>query len=108
MQRGIGNVNPMKMARCITELERIYGIKKGNNQNSLQDNLTSKTQSDLVAQIGVSGQQLQDYKRLSNLIPELQSLVENDALKATTAYKIWAKMPIEEQEVFFNEIGKDN
>ena len=23
MQRGVGNVNPMKMARCIMELERI-------------------------------------------------------------------------------------
>lgn len=29
MQRGVGNVNPMKMAICIMELERIYGIKNG-------------------------------------------------------------------------------
>lgn len=36
----------MKMAKCIMKLERIYGIQKGNNQSSLQDNLTSKTQSD--------------------------------------------------------------
>lgn len=26
MQRGVGNVNPMKMAKCIMELERIKGF----------------------------------------------------------------------------------
>lgn len=106
MQRGVGNVNPMKMARCILELERIYGIKKGNNQNSIRNNLVSKTQSDLAQQIGVTERQLQNYKKLNDLIPELQSLVESDTLKATTAYKIWAKMPQKEQEKFFNDIGQ--
>ena len=28
MQRGVGNLNPMKMAKCIVELEKIKGIKK--------------------------------------------------------------------------------
>ncbi|MCD3240829.1 hypothetical protein G8T75_12765 [Clostridium botulinum D/C] len=32
-----------------------------------------------------------NYKKLNELIPELQSLVESGALKSTTAYKIWAK-----------------
>lgn len=81
----------MKMARCITELERIYGIRKGSagKVSSLEsDNLTpNKTQSDLANQLSISKQQLSDYKKLNNLIPELQSLVD-DALKATTAYKI--------------------
>lgn len=31
----------MKMARCIVELERMYGIKHGNHKN--KDNLGSKT-----------------------------------------------------------------
>lgn len=31
-QRRIGNHNPIKLGRCIKELERIYGIKNGNNQ----------------------------------------------------------------------------
>ena len=34
MQRGVGNINPLKMAKCIRELERIKGIKHGNNQHS--------------------------------------------------------------------------
>jgi ParB-like chromosome segregation protein Spo0J len=107
LQRGIGNVNPMKMARCIEELERIYEIHNGNHKIKDTDNLNPKTQKDLAGQIGVSQQQLQDYKKLNDLIPELQSLVETGAVKATVGYKIWAKMPQEEQEKFFNEIGKE-
>jgi len=75
------------MAKCIMELERIYGIQKGNNQyDSLQDNLTS-TQSGLAEQIGVSRQQLQDYKKLNDLIPELQQMVENGSMKCATEFK---------------------
>lgn len=108
MQRGIPNINDMKMCRCIMELERIYGIKHGNNQ-WMGDYLpsTKKTQEDLAKELGVSIRQLRDYKSLNNLIPELQSLVEHNAMKATVGYKIWAKMPPEEQEKFFNEIGRD-
>ncbi|MDP4143112.1 MAG: hypothetical protein Q8936_01335 [Bacillota bacterium] len=118
MQRGIGNVNPMKMARCIAELERIYGIRQGsaggNGSNQylnkeLDGNnfAQAKSQNDLAIQIGIDQRQLQNYKKLNNLIPELQSMVENESIKATVAYKIWAKMPQEEQEKFFEDIGKE-
>ncbi|WP_315114513.1 hypothetical protein [uncultured Clostridium sp.] len=52
MQRGIGNVNPMKMAKCIQELERIYGIRQGSaGKRSLdQNNLGLKNQQDLAKQ----------------------------------------------------------
>lgn len=46
LQRGIGNVNPMKMARCIVELERIYGIKNGGDRKSDLNNSKVITQSD--------------------------------------------------------------
>ncbi|KOC40318.1 hypothetical protein ADU86_13970, partial [Clostridium botulinum] len=109
MQRGVGNVNPMKMARCIMELERIYGIRQGSNQYSGSEIISEakKSQNDLAKQIGIDERQLRNYKKLNELIPELQSLVETGALKSTTAYKIWAKMPQDEQEIFFNDIGKE-
>ncbi|WP_315114499.1 hypothetical protein [uncultured Clostridium sp.] len=113
MQRGIGNVNPMKMAKCIKELERIYGIKnggdRGNQYKKAEPNNSDvvRTQRQLAEQIGVNQDTLLNYKKLNDLIPELQSLVENGTLKATTAYKIWAKMPPEEQETFFNDIGQE-
>jgi len=109
IQRGIGNVNPMKMAKCIVELEKIYGIRQGSfGIPSDRDNLhENKTQKDLAHELGISQRQLQDYKKLTNLIPELQELVESGELKGTTAYKIYAKLSSEEQEKLFNEIGKD-
>ncbi len=88
----------MKMAKCIVELERIKGIKKGGNRKSKQDNLTLKySQSDMAEELGITRQQLQDYKKLLNLIPKLQQMVENGSMKATVGYKIWARMSIEEQ-----------
>lgn len=91
MQRGVGNVNPMKMAKCIRELERIYGIHHGGDRKSNLNNSDLKTQSDLANQLGISQDTITNYKKLNELIPELQSLVENGALKSTTAYKIWAR-----------------
>lgn len=108
MQRGIGNVNPMKMARCIIELERIKEIRQGNNQHSsLSNNFTSTTQSNIANELNISRQQLQNYKKLTKLIPELQQMIENNEVKATIGYKIYAKLSKEEQEKFLNEIGKD-
>ena len=47
-QRGIGNINPVKFGRCIAELERIYGIKNGNNQHTerVETKFPPKTQSE--------------------------------------------------------------
>lgn len=98
MQRGVGNVNPMKMARCIMELERIKGIQNGGDRKSDKDNLNLITQKGLAEELRISQQQLQDYKKLTKLIPELQQMIENGSMKATVGYKIWAKMPPEEQE----------
>lgn len=114
MQRGVGNVNPMKMARCIIELERIKGIRKGGNGSNQynikevnQDNLDLATQKNLASELKISQQQLGDYKKLTTLIPELQDMIESGEMKATVGYKVYAKLPQEEQEKFLNEIGKD-
>lgn len=94
------------MAKCIMELERIKGVRqgsaneKGNNRIGDRDNLNDQTisQKDLAEELNISQRQLADYKKLTNLIPELQQMIENGSMKATVGYKIWAKMPQEEQE----------
>lgn len=97
MQRGVGNVNPIKMAKCIMELERIKGIRVGKPSNS-EIISEYKSQKDLAEEIGLDERQLRNYKQLNLLIPELQQMVENGSMKATVGYKIWARMPQEEQE----------
>lgn len=65
------------------ELERIYSIKNGGSQFSgnqyvkkeeLTNKFTTPTESDLAKQLHMTRQQLQNYKKLSNLIPKLQAL----------------------------------
>lgn len=112
MQRGIGNVNPMKMAKCIMELERIKGIQNGGNRGNQYkgaepNNSDVPTQKDLAEDLNIKQDTITNYKKLLNLIPELQQMVENGSMKATVGYKIWARMPREEQEKFFNDIGRD-
>ena len=85
------------------ELERIKGIQHGGDRKSKQDNLTLKSsQSDLAEELNISRQQLQDYKKLTNLIPELQQMIENGSMKATVGLlvnmKDCVKLNMEEQD----------
>ena len=106
MQRGIGNVNPIKTARCIVELERINGIKNGNNRYTNKDghNVDAKTQADLANELKMSQKQLGRYKRLLDLIPELQDAVESGQISATSASAFLAKLPEDEQRMVAERI----
>ena len=109
-QRGIGNTNAVKFARCIVELERIYGIRQGSAGNikaSEQDNLAGKTQPQLADELGMSRQQLQDYKKLLTLIPELQDLVEHGNLSPSVGYKVLSKLSKEDQQNLVKEFGSE-
>lgn len=161
-QRGIGNTNGVKLARCIRELERIYGVRQGSagkgkvlerenlvpksqeeiakrenltlrNQDDNshpnflggsqkenltlrnqdgdevleQENLAQKSQNDLAKELGMSRQQLQDYKKLLNLIPELQDLVETGHMPSSVGYKVWAKLSEMEQKRIVEKLGAD-
>ncbi|MDY2728558.1 MAG: hypothetical protein SOV35_00550 [Clostridium sp.] len=103
MQRGVGNINPLKMAKCIKELERIKGIRngsaneKGNNRIGDRKNFADQfSQNDLSEDLGLTTRQVQNYKSLLNLIPELQDLVETGELKASIGYTVLSKLPKEE------------
>lgn len=53
--------------------------------NGDSDNLNhQKKQYELASELGISQQQLSDYKKLNTLIPGLQELIETGQLKATT------------------------
>lgn len=96
-QRGIGNHNPVKLGRCIKELERLYGIRdgsaggNGSNQyikKELEPNSSAeakKSQADLAVQMGMSVDTLQNYKMLADMIPELDELVTTGIVTKTTA-----------------------
>lgn len=60
------------MGRIICELERIYGVKKGNNQHTT--NGGNLTQSDIADKVGIDDESYRRYKKLTTLIPEIQDM----------------------------------
>jgi ParB family chromosome partitioning protein len=115
MQRGIGNINPMKSARCISELKRIYDIKRGrpnNNNNVIEKQATvayfSKTQKELADNLGISERHLRELDQLNNLIPPFQNLIESGSGENSLSLKLaifLASRSKEEQEELYKTFG---
>ena len=66
----------MKLGRCIKELERIYGIQNGGNHGNQYKEAEPKvsevpSQEQLADMIGISVDTLSNYKKLTELVPEL-------------------------------------
>lgn len=109
-QRGVGNPNDTKMGYCVLELERIYGISHGNNRytNKSGHNVNSKTQDELAEELNVSKRQLSRFKKLTELVPELQEAVQTGKISSTNASAILAKLPKEQQiQIAEQIIGMD-
>ena len=103
-QRGIGNPNPVKLGRCIKELERIYGIQNGGSGSNQYKQVPKVSevanQEQLADMIGISVDTLNNYKKLTELIPELEDLVDTGILAPTTALALVKYMSPSEQEEF--------
>lgn len=86
-----------KVGKRIKELERLYGIQNGSisfqgNQYEVVTNKSEapkKTQEQLAAQMGISVDTLQNYKILSEMIPELEELLDTGVV---TKYFITIQM----------------
>jgi|GEM_PF-1538903 len=111
-QRGKGNLNDMKSARCLLKLYEIYGIRRGNNQYLgggsaiISEAPAKKYQKYLADMLGISERQLRNLYRLNNLIPELQQLVEEKKLTTTEAMQL-ALLDEEVQNKLYYALGDD-
>ena len=114
-QRGKGNLNDLKLARCLMELMRIYGIKRGRPLNSSNGTEKYDTMSQLPSNyyqsyiaelIGLSERQLQRINKLNNLIPEIQQLIEEGKLSTTEGVQL-AALDEEVQRKLYYALGED-
>lgn len=107
-QRGDVGGSAKKVGLRIKELDRLYGIKNGGsgyygNQHQKNEELTNnftapqKTEKDIAEMMGISRQQLQNYKKLTEMIPELEELVDTGITTPTTALAIMRNLTEEEQ-----------
>ena len=107
-QRGDVGGSAKKVGLRIRELERIYGIKQGgsgfygnkhteNNLETPNNSETLKTQEQLAKEMGISVDTLNNYKKLTEMIPELEELVDTGIAKPTTALAIMRNLSEDEQ-----------
>lgn len=79
------------MGRIICELERIYGVQRGGNRSKLY-NVQFATQSDLASKLGIDERSYANYKKLTTLIPELQTMVDEKQITTSVASRILARL----------------
>ncbi len=110
-QRGTGNPNPIKMGRCIQELERLYGIYHGNHMSNTKKKSkisadTPANQTELANRMGVSVDTLQNYKKLAKM-PEIEDAIKHGIITPSFALKYLSKLSKDEREKIIN-IKKNN
>lgn len=105
MQRGVGNVNPMKMAKCIIEMERLKGVRSGSPGKRGNQHNTKYTQRELAEHFNMTSRNMQRYKQLTYLIPEFQQMVEEGSMKSTCASKLLSTLGKEIQTNLINILG---
>ena len=97
-QRGTIGGSSVKLGRRIRELERIYGIREGRpSKTSNNVGVKNITQEDLLNQLGLNKETYRQAKSLSTLPPEIQELVEQGKISASTGSRLIARLPLEEQ-----------
>lgn len=101
-QRGSIGGSDIKLGNRIRALERIYGVRNGSAISTRGSNGTSgksdMTQQELAEQMGIDLNTLRRAKKLTDLPPEIQDLVEQGNISASTASRLIAKLSPEEQE----------
>lgn len=103
-QRGNGNLNPVKLGRCLNELDRLYGIKRGNNQYTraesnpiISDSTSPKTKKEIATMLGLSQDSLTDYQKVARLPERVQELVLSKELSYSNALRFAKKSSEEER-----------
>lgn len=97
-QRGNIGGSSVKLGRRIRELERIYGIKNGNNQYSEGFGNAKPKQEDLVKQLGITMDAYHTAKSLTTLPSEIQDLIEQGNISPSTASRLITRLTPEQQE----------
>ena len=89
-------------------MERIYGIHQGNGSNQHQQNMNNshfaKSQEDIASMHGISITTLQNYKLLSEMIPELEDLFDTGIVIKTSALAMIKQLSPDEQLSLINSI----
>ena len=105
-QRGDVGGSAKKVGLRIKELERLYGVRDGsaNEKGCHVGEINSSTQKDVADKLGMDVRTLQNYKLLSEMIPELEELIDTGIVTKTTALAIMKNLSNQEQEELISSL----
>lgn len=105
-QRGDVGGSSKKVGMRIKELERIYGIKQGGDRFIPKGNNFphQTTQQDIANKLGITVKTLRNYKKLTEMVPELSDLVDTGIVSNTTALAVVKQLSPEEQEQLISSL----
>ena len=105
-QRGIGNVNYIKMMRCEKELERIHGVQRGRPEKEKSETkFPIKTQAQLAEENGMTPQHWRNIKNLEKLAPEVQDMIERGQVTESAVRGLYNVLSPEQQKTFAEEFA---
>lgn len=101
-QRGDVGGSAKKVGKRIKELERIYGISVG--RPNYENNSQLKTQEQLASDMNMDVRTLQNYKLMSDMIPELEELIDTGIVTKTTVLAMMKQLAPKEQEELISSL----
>lgn len=96
--------DPIKQAKLIVEYEKLSGVGSSGRPKKTTDNRSIIKRDDIAKELGISTTQLNDIKRLTTLLPDLQDIISEGRVTPTTGYKILAKLSEEEQQKLLSQL----
>ena len=90
--------DPIKQGRWIKEYERLKGVRRGGDRKSNGNYSRLISQEEIAKELGIDATMLRNLKRLGNLLPELQDVISEGRINATTGYKLIARLSEDEQQ----------
>lgn len=99
--------DPAKQVKVASEYVELVGNSHGGNRKSNYESRNLKLE-DIAKALGTSKTTLTELLEIDRkLIPQIRELFDNGKITKYTANKVWCRLSPEDQERFFNEIGRD-
>ena len=95
--------DPEKQAALIVEYEKLMGITHGGARNSSGNNSRLK-QDSIAKEFGVDVTTLRNLKRFGTLPKEVKEAVKDGKFSVTSAVKVVAAMPVDDQLALINSL----
>lgn len=99
--------DPAKQVKVASEYVELVGMKQG-RPDKTGETRQFISQSEIAQSLGISERTLRELLDIDRkLIPQIRELFDNGEITKYTANKVWCRLSPEDQEKFFNEIGRD-